>query len=329
MNQWDKNVQLNLKKVEHELLQSNGLIFESYATFILRSVFEKFRCTRAMKDSGVDGFLLNNKQKTINAFFSIYAPVKNVTQSHKKKLLSDFNKILNYTSSKGYKFKKWHVVLNFEIAEELRSYVDELCEPYGINFIIYTPRELIVLITNEKQLFQVQAYILGFNKPFEHYSDFHYHVFFEYFIKSINQYYALTTTDKIEFIRKWEKEVCRYDGNDKKITLDQAYRQLIWKNIPEHLNFVYIYLPKENEFIKKSIKSYIVEQEDFLFLENNVWKNRHGDICVYAKNLFIIYGFLKQLVNDLENNIDSTLLSFMESQVEMYSEKASPLTNVW
>ncbi|MFB7158502.1 hypothetical protein [Lysinibacillus sp. NPDC056232] len=328
MNGWEKNDALNLRSIEQALLQSNDFVFESYATFILRSSFKKFQWTRGTKDSGVDGYFKGKGKKQPSEFFSIYAPIKNVVKSHESKLFTDFNKLLTYTSSKGYEFKKWHVVLNFEITEEFYGYLESLCEDHEIELTIYTPRGLMHLITNEEQLFKVKAYILGINRPFNNYSDFHYHVFFEIFIKSLNHYYALTTTEKSMFMRDWEKNVCRYVSDDKKISQDSAFRELMGMKIPAHLNSVYIYLPKENKFLQKCVNDYVTEQGEISF-ENKIWKNHDGNICVYANNLFLIYGFLKEMAYDLVYNIDSTLKSFMKKQIELYDVSATPLTNVW
>jgi hypothetical protein len=228
--------------IEKNLQGMSGLAFEEHARFLLKLIDSRYTFTRLYKDKGIDGYIRNtikqNKKKIIVIeIFSIYGK-EAWTRLDEGEISKDLIKASNYAEEKGYLFKKWSLVLNFELNTDIKTKLEDVCEKQGIYFEEINPTVLITKLNGSDKIFDAACYFNAVKTPKLPYSSFSYHELAKQALIDISKKQHSNTDEQLDLIKDLVTTILKFSFLGKKGDLSHLRYSPIAGNTRIHPDFI-------------------------------------------------------------------------------------------
>ncbi|PEC46382.1 hypothetical protein [Bacillus sp. AFS096315] len=285
----------------------SGFNFEEHARFLLMLTTPNFVPTRLRKDGGIDGMIRKQVQKEkqiqiLIDIYSMYGKESSTTKPDISKIKGDFNKAIDYASKKGYTFKQWNLVINFELDTTLLNHLTDCCDEQGVIFNQITPTKLLSMVHSKERLFEAACFFNAVEMPpMLKYSDLSYHKLAERALLDLTNKNK-SITEKFKMLSEINSTILKFSFIDKKANI-LYYTSEIGRQTRIHESFCADYKFIEGQFLPSE------PREGFQF---PFYKNDENNYVISIKNLNPIYKLCLHLQKQLESTGDYNVLVALE-----------------
>ncbi|RCX18963.1 hypothetical protein DEU47_11318 [Bacillus sp. AG236] len=295
------------RSIEKALQGLSGVPFEEHARFILTIIDSRFVFTPLHLDRGIDGYRrirVNPKTSTtIIEGYSIYGKEASTSKNSdtvKAKIRKDLKKAIEFAKEHEWKFKKWNLVINFELDTEFRIKLESLCAEQEMLFEEINPTVLVTKIRGESKIFEVACYCDAVDAPKLPYSAYSNHELARQALIDISQSIKSSTDEKKDLLREIITTILKIAFVDRKNPLIKFYKYdkkvPIAKNTQIHQDDIYDYKFVDGSFLpaNKLIKEDWENSNSIYF-----FKDKNENFIVHVPNLAPIFWICNDLGHQL------------------------------